>query len=134
MAISPDLPIQAAIFDALSGDAQLTSMATGVFDQVPEKTAFPYVTIGENTLSDWGSHTFDGANAIVTIHTWARGGGRKKCKEIMGEIYRILHNGSIAIDGFSLVVLRFEFGETIKDPDGQTYHGVQRFKLLVGGN
>lgn len=134
MASDPHLPIQKAIYDALTGDATLMNLISGVYDFVPQGTAFPYVTIGEDTLSDWGSHTFDGADSTVTLHSWAQGASRKAVKEVMAEIYRILHKGTISVTGFSVVLIRFEFSEASLDPDGQTYHGIQRFRLLVGGN
>ena len=47
--------LQQAIFTALDGatinDADGNAI-TGVFDDVPENTAYPYVVIGEETTSD----------------------------------------------------------------------------------
>lgn len=134
MKVDATLPMQQAVFTALTGNAELMAMLTGLFDNVPQKHPFPYVTMGDQTVTDWDSHTFDGANSTLTIHTWARGASRKPCLEIMSKIYSILHNGPLTVPGFSVVVCRFEFGESSLDPDGQTYHGVQRFRLIVGGN
>jgi hypothetical protein len=131
---SPDLPLQKAIFEKLSSDAALMARIEGVFDHVPKGKDFPYVTVGENSLSPWGTHTFDGANVIVTIHTWTRGSTRKVCKQIMADIYRILHRETLAVAGFSTTEIHQEFGESMLDPDGQTYHGIQRFRILLGGN
>lgn len=131
MASDPSLPIQKAIYDALTGDATLMGKIEGVYDHVPQNESFPYVSIGKDTASDFSGNTFDGVNADVMINTWARGAGRKECKEIMAEIYRVLHNASLTVTGFTLVLLQFDFSDTELDPDGETYHGVQRFKMIV---
>lgn len=133
MASDPSLPLQAAIYEALTADVSLMEKITGVFDSVPESTGFPYITIGEGTMSDLGAHTFDGAETNITIHTWARGRGRKQTKEIMADVYRILHDSTLDISGHILVLARFDFAETMLDPDGVTYHGVQRFRFITRG-
>src|SRR5436305_1625866 len=63
------LSLQAAIFSALSAYAPLTALGVQVFDSVPAQTAFPYVQIGDATVVDWDSQTFDGQNSTLTIHS-----------------------------------------------------------------
>jgi hypothetical protein len=89
------------------------------------------VTIGADESDDFSSHTFDGGDVDVMVHVWSRGAGREDCKDVMGDVYRILHNGSITVSGFSVVLLQFDFANTEIDPDGQTYHGVLRFRAIV---
>jgi hypothetical protein len=124
-------PLQKAIYDALTGDSDLMALITGVFDNVPQGQAFPYVTIGDDILTDWASHTFDGASIEASIHAWARANGRKGCKSIQAEIRRILHDVSLSVSGFKTVSLRQTFENTMLDPDNETYHGVQRFSVLL---
>ena len=133
MASDPQLPLQKAIYDLLSGDVTLDGLVSGVFDNVPEGTAYPYVSIGDDVLSDWGSHTFDGASCDVSVHSWARELGRKSVKDIMARVYTLLHNVDLSVSGFSTVACRMENEQTFLDPDGETYHGVQRFKIILGG-
>lgn len=131
MATDPQLQVQKAIYDTLSGDSTLSNLIEGVFDYVPERTSFPYVTIGDDDFNESGGHTFDGVNASVTIHSWSRYRGRKEVKEIMARIYTLLHKASLTVTGYNLVFCIFDFAETIQDPDGETYHGVQRFRMFV---
>lgn len=128
----PAFELQKAIYTVLSGDATLLGLATGgVFDCPQEDTSFPYVTIGDDTLADWSSKTFDGKEATITIHSWSEAMGREEVKKIMDRIDTLLHNGSLSMTGHSLVVMQFDFAETLRDPDGRTYHGVQRFRALT---
>ena len=49
----------------------------------------------------------------------------------MSRIYALLHESDLTISGASLVNLRFEFSDVIKENDGLTTHGIQRFRARV---
>ena len=125
------LALQKTVFDTLDGDSTLQSLVTDVFDFVPENTAFPYVKIGEETAVDNGTKTLQGNEHTLVIHTFSRYRGSKETKEIMSRIYALLHESSLTITGASLVNLRFEFSDIIKENDGLTTHGLQRFRAMV---
>ena len=124
-------PLQKAVFDALSANTDLTAVVSGIYDHVPADTAFPYVTLGETTVSDWSSKSFDGQEHLLTLHVWSRAKGRKEAKEIMALVYDTLHDAALAVEGQELVNLRFDFAQTLKDPDGLTVHGVQRYRAVT---
>jgi len=125
------LELQKSIFNALDGDSNLQSLVTDVYDFVPESTAFPYVKIGEETSLDNGTKTLQGNEHTLVIHTFSRYRGSKEVKEIMSRIYALLHESSLSVSGASLVNLRFEFSDVIKENDGFTSHGIQRFRAVV---
>jgi len=125
------LELQKSIFNALDGDSTLQSLVTDVYDFVPESTAFPYVKIGEETSIDNGTKTLQGNEHTLVIHTFSRYRGSKEVKEIMSRIYALLHESSLSVSGASLVNLRFEFSDVIKENDGFTSHGLQRFRAVV---
>ena len=125
------LALQKTVFDALDGDSTLQSLVTDVFDFVPETTAFPYVKVGEETAVDNGTKTLQGNDHTLVIHTFSRYRGSKETKEIMSRIYALLHESSLTVSGASLVNLRFEFSDIIKENDGLTTHGLQRFRAVI---
>jgi len=125
------LGLQKTVFDALDGDSTLQSLVTDVFDFVPENTAFPYVKIGEETAVDNGTKTLQGNEHTLVIHTFSRYRGSKETKEIMSRIYALLHESSLTVSGASLVNLRFDFSDIIKENDGLTTHGLQRFRAVI---
>lgn len=125
------LELQKSIFNALDGDSTLQSLVTDVYDFVPESTAFPYVKVGEETSIDNGTKTLQGNEHTLVIHTFSRYRGSKEVKEIMSRIYALLHESSLSVTGASLVNLRFEFSDVIKENDGFTSHGIQRFRAIV---
>ena len=125
------LGLQKTVFDALDGDSTLQSLVTDVFDFVPENTAFPYVKIGEETAVYNGTKTLQGNEHTLVIHTFSRYRGSKETKEIMSRVYALLHESSLTVSGASLVNLRFEFSDIIKENDGLTTHGLQRFRAMI---
>jgi hypothetical protein len=124
-------PLQQAVYAALTGNAGLMAAVSGVYDHVPADTAFPYVTLGETTVTDWSSKTFDGQVHDVTLHIWSRARGRKETKEIMALLYDVLNGAALAVEGQELVDLRFDFAQTLLDSDGLTFHGIQRYRAVT---
>ena len=126
--------LQQAIFSTLDGgtinDADGNAI-TGVFDDVPENTAYPYVVIGEETATNIDTKDKDAHEHTLTIHVWSQYRGRKEIKNIMSSVYTLLHNASITVSGASLVNIRHEFENTLTEADGITRHGVRRFRAVV---
>lgn len=126
------LQLQKTIFDVLSGDNNLTStLGASVYDFVPDNSAFPYVKLGEETAVDNGTKTLQGNEHTLVIHSFSRYRGSKEIKQIMSRIYALLHESSLSVSGASLVNMRFEFSDVIKENDGRTSHGLQRFRAVV---
>lgn len=123
---------QQAIYTALSGNISAT-----VYDDVPVLPSgqpaanFPYVVIGDDTSIAWDTDDQTGAEMTVTLHIWSRAGGYKQAKAIAGEIYAILHRASLSVTGHHLVDCLQEFSEFMRDPDGETRHGVLRYRITV---
>lgn len=123
--------LQKAIYERLTGYAPLMAAVTGVFDWAPQGQATPYVTIGDDTSSDWSDKAVAGQEMTLTLHAWAESRGRKTVKQILSHIHDALHRHALVVPGFTLVSLDFEFSETFLDEDGVTYHGVIRFRALI---
>ena len=119
--------VQKAIYAALK--AALNPVA--VYDHVPRRASFPYVTIGEDTAVDAGDKTAEGQDITLTIHAWSRKRGRKEVKQLLGQVRGALHGQPLTVAGYTVRLVRFEFGTTFKDADGVTYHGVQRYRIVV---
>tara|TARA_B100000524_G_C23416646_1_gene286345 strand:- start:75 stop:485 length:411 start_codon:yes stop_codon:yes gene_type:complete len=127
--------LQTAIYSTLTSgtltDISGTSITSKVYDDVPEGTAYPYIVIGEETAIPTGAKDTDGHEHTLTFHVWSQYRGRKEIKQIMEQIYTILHNVAISITGATLVNIRHEFERTLLESDGITRHGVIRFRAVV---
>lgn len=132
--MSFETALQTAIYVALSNDAPLSALVMGVYDDVPQSSAFPYVTIGEDVHTEWDTDTSSGSDATITIHAWSRAPGRKETKQIQGAIYDALHRSNLAVTGYATVGVDWQQSESFIDADGETRHGVQTFRVILDEN
>lgn len=130
--MSFELAAQNAIFTALNGNITAT-----VYDDVPMLPSgqpaanFPYVVIGNDTFRAWDNDSQLGSEITLTLHIWSRWGGMQEAKGIAGEIYGILHRANLIIAGYSVIDCLCEFSEFVTDPDGETRHGIVRYRLTM---
>ncbi len=109
----------------------LSKISAPVYDNVPQNQKAAYVAIGESTSIPHSSDRETGFEATLTLHTWSTYRGTKEAAEIMGEIYDSLDRADLAIPGYTILGVDYEFDQIFLDPDGVTRHGVQRFRVLM---
>jgi hypothetical protein len=102
-----------------------------VYDDVPERAQFPYVTIGQTTERDWSAGSEDGSEHTLTLHVWSRAAGRKEANAVIAAARAALHDATLVLDGHRLINLRHEFSDARRDPDGETFHGTARFRAVT---
>lgn len=130
-------PVQKMIYDTLTGDAQLMSRVTGVFDFVPDNFDYPYVVIGRFNAGPFDTYVRMGQTLNPIIHVWSRREfpnqyqGMKQAELIMDDILRLLALQTIAIDDWYDVGIWFDYSDLMVEPDGITQHGIIRFRMLV---
>jgi len=129
----PSAELQTTIVGALTGDPALTELLGGpkVFDHVPERASFPYLTLGRTAVVDWSTGTEDGAEHILTLHVWAKGGSKQETYEIMDKISERLNDATLPLETHRLVNLQLQFAEARQEPESPTYHGIMRFRAVT---
>ena len=130
------LPVQEAIYATLSVDSTLSSLCGSgqfVFDQVPKGRSTPFVTIGEFTVIDGSTQSIDGQELTLNVHSWDQEQSTRRLKQMMAAVLAALHDTDLELDDDELAVVncRFLSSVILRDPDGKTVHGVQRFKIVV---
>jgi len=131
---------QKTVYEILTGDVQLQTLLGAtltdkkVYDFVPDKQVFPFVTIGEGKWEDRGSHTLEGLKCDMQINVWYRAPnrGRLKVQEIQKRIDELLHVQDPCIEDWNIIVLRRKFVDIIVDDDNVTLHGIQIFNIMIG--
>jgi len=125
--------LQKALFGKLTGDTAVTGLLGGakIYDDVPRDTDFPYLTFGQSVERDWSTGSEEGREHLVSLHVWSRLNGRKEVLEIAEAIQATLHDQTLIISGNRLVNFRHEFSDARREPDGETYHGVVRFRAVT---
>jgi len=125
------LAVQKAIYDKLTASVALMAQISAVRDAVEEFQAFPYVTIGEDVISEWDTVSTAGGDGVITIHTWSRYKGRLETKQIFRSIYDALHNQSLTATGHDIISTMWVNETSFLDSDGLTRHGVQTYRILI---
>ena len=134
---SAALALQQSIFAALVADAALTTLlgADRIYDDVPQATPLPYLTLGQTTERDWSTggdpDTDAGAEHLLTLHVWSDARGKKQAHEILAAVRAALHDEALALTGHRLVNLRHEFSEARRAPGGEAIHGTARFRAVT---
>lgn len=125
---------QTAIRSQLNANPALVAIigAGKVLDDVPHASepgapAYPFVTIGDQIGTENGSDTHDESSISITLHAWSRYPGRLQALNILDAIRDALHNQSVFVAHGLVYLLLYQSHETLKDGDGETYHGVIRF-------
>lgn len=139
-------PLQIAIYQRLAGFTDLTDLLAtfdygngttpAIYDQVPQvddaadSSDFPYVVIGEWTMTQNDTDTDTGFDATLTLHTWSRQRDYQECQRVMTEVYNALHRHTgWVVPGYGVSGIHQEFSDLMRDPDGITRHGVQRYRI-----
>ena len=111
----------------------MTSLLGGerIYSNPPPAAEFPYVTLGQTVNLDWSTGTEDGNEHSLTLHVWSRADSAAQVHEIIQALRMVLHNQPLSLDGHHLVNLRHEFTEARLDPDGETMHGIVRYRAVT---
>lgn len=130
---SAGFALQQALHACLTSNANVLTALGGprVYDDVPERAQFPYVTIGQTTERDWSTGSEDGSEHTLTLHVWSRAAGRKEANAVIAAARAALHDAALTLDGHRLINLRHEFSDARRDPDGETFHGTARFRAVT---
>jgi hypothetical protein len=125
--------LQQAIYASLTSDSGLVALLGGgrVYDDVPDRKAFPYVTFAPALERDWSTDSESGSEHSVVLHVWSRGAGRKEALAIVDALHARLHDAALTLSGHRLVNLRHESSEVRRDADGETFQGIVRFRAVT---
>lgn len=121
------------VYDALSGNVP----GVTIYDHVPYEpegapdNAFPYASIGDAEAAPFDNDSTLGAYVDTTVHVWSRYKGRKEVDEALDAIYGLLHRASLSEAGYKVVDSLHELSDVSVDQDGQTRHGVIRFRMTI---
>jgi hypothetical protein len=127
-------PLQKAIFAALAADSALAAMIGDpprLYDDPPGNSALPYVQIGDGTEADWSTASEAGSEHQLVFHVWSRAGGRMEARAILSAIHDVLHGAGLTLDSNYLVNLRFTLSQVWRENDGETYHGMARYRAVT---
>ena len=123
----PGLALQKAIYEKLSAN-----LSAPVFDDVPDDTPFPYVTLDyeavDNTTPISGKKR---ENRLFYLSVWSDYQGQAEVKRINGEIADALDEVALPLATGTAVSVRVIRTETNREPDGKTYMGSVTLRIIT---
>lgn len=96
-------PLRAAVYAKLSGDAALSALITGVYDEVPPTGTTDYITLGPITQVADDEHGTPGADCDVAVNAWTREEGYKRVALIAEAVTAVLHRQPLTVTGWTKV-------------------------------
>ena len=91
----------------------------------------PYLVIGDVKETDWSTSTDTGTEHALILHVWSRARGRKESKAIADAVRTALDDASLAPPGHTLIGIKYQSAEFLRQTDGQTYHAILRFRAVT---
>jgi len=141
--VAAEFEVMKATYVRLNAFSALTALladgADGVRSYVPQDQAnvdadFPFVVIGDLTSIPFDADDMLGFEMTVTVHCFDRARGPGSIMSIMGQVYNALNRYDLPVTGMHTVdVLWDDTAEVLLEPDGLTFHGVQRFRITITG-
>ncbi len=125
------MEVQKALYSKLDGDGVLMGMVTGVYDVVPQKTALPYVVIGDGQMRVLDATGLTITDLNLQLDVWTDVSGRKNALAIMNRLFALLHLGTLTVNGFQQVTLRCDQADTEMTEQGTRIHGTLNVRVSV---
>ncbi|MCM2580445.1 DUF3168 domain-containing protein [Streptomyces meridianus] len=124
-------PLQQAIYSKLSADPALGALVTGVFDEVPEGQAYPYVTIGSISEVPDDAHDRQGLEAAAVLHVWSQYRGYREAAEIFAAVDAVLDRKPLTVDGYEDVSIAHTQHQSLRDPDPEIRHINAQYRVWM---
>lgn len=115
-------PLQTAIYAKLTASADLLALVSGVYDEVPEPTPYPYVSFGSFTEVPDDTHDAQGLDVMVTLHVWSKAPGFAQSYDIFAALDAALDRVPLTVAGFRDVSIVHDNHQAMKDPEPGVRH------------
>lgn len=122
----PTLALRSALLTALDG-----VLSCEVYDGVPQRAAYPYVTFDYETVNNEDYlGGFRVERRYVYLGIWSRVTGTEEVLSIMAQI-DALNESPLTLSTGQLVSLRVERKRTVREPDNLTFMGQVTLRIIT---
>lgn len=129
--LHPTQALRTAVRTHLLAQSDIIDVITGLFETAPADTAYPYITFGDDRVSDWSAQTFTGTQHQLLINCWSN-------SHNFGELYGLhrlirhhLLTHMLALEDHKLVVFFPEEERFLVDRRRKSRLGVLRYRALT---
>lgn len=132
--MSADVAVQKAIRARLVATSAVTALvpATSILDVNQRPTPSPSIIMGEGQAIEGDRLDRRDQRVVMTLHVWKKKPGLAGVKAIAGAIRSALQSANLhSVPGFHFADCRVSSMRFLRDPDGETSHGVVTVETLV---
>jgi len=132
--VSVSAELQELVFGTLMSNGPVTAIVgKNVFDDVPTADPYPRITFGPSDSVSDDADCVDGEEITLQVDCWVRQSGKlHPCRQLVDAVKAALHEQNLALpDPYVLNTIRVQQTRVIRDPDGETAHGVVVVTALV---
>lgn len=103
-----------------------------VFDHVPERTAYPFVSLGDGESADAGSSGADDQELELAVSVWSRAEGFAEAEAVAEAIRARVHRTTLTQPAGFRSVFQYERRRmAMRDPDGLTRRVLMTFRAYM---
>lgn len=132
--MSADLAVQKAIRARLIATSAVTALVpvASILDRHARPAPDPSIVLGEGQTIEGGDIARTTQRIVMDLHIWKKEPSTAGVKAVAGAVRTALHSDRLAsIDGFHFADCRVSSLRYLRDPDGETSHGVVTVETLV---
>lgn len=124
--------LQKAVVARLRADPAITGLVAGrVYDMPPLAPAFPYVSLGPDTVEPDRADCYEGSNVTFQVDAWSRAPNYGEVKSIADAARAAITETPIPVTGHRLLDVSLVEIRTFRDPDGLTSHSALNFRAVT---
>lgn len=110
--------LKTAVVAALEEHPELSQEILGVFDGPPPRAVFPYVSLGDVLVSDWGTKTEIGREIRLPLTLWESGDDPSRISDLIGHLEDAVAALPRDLPGWHIASLTFLRSIIVGDPVG----------------
>ena len=131
--MTQELALQKAIRTQLISSPELTALvpAINILDRNERPNPVPSIILGEDQSIESGGIARSLTRIFHILHVWSKEESLEGVKEIVGAIRKAMSARPQLEDGYHCVDCRVSQTRFLRDPDGETSHGVVTIEALV---
>lgn len=129
-----DLSVQKAVRLRLTGTGAVTALvpAGSILDRHARPAPDPSIIIGEGQCIEGDDLARSVVRVVLDLHLWKKEPSLAGVKAISGAVRKALHSSRLSLDtGFHCGDCRVSSMRYMRDPDGETSHGVVTVEAVV---
>jgi hypothetical protein len=133
--MSANLAVQKAIRAVLVASPALLTLvpAASILDRNARPNPSPSIILGETDEVDGGLMNGASVRIVHTIHLWKKEPSLAGVRWIGYEIRRAIRNGRVSLERGYFLAGWLTTARYIRDPDGETSHGIITLTAIVTG-